>query len=244
MNDEPVRIEVTLPRPLAEVWPAFRDPELIRRWFGWEYDEGGGLDGEITHIFVDGTVVEEDGTTLHVGGHRFTFEDAGTQTIVRVTRATPLADGGADPFDWDAWYDDIDEGWLSFLQQLRFALAHHWGDDRRTLQLGGEPTTADAPPFVADVTGLADAAARPVGGRYAAVVAGETLEGEVWFRSEHQLGVTVDSWGPGLLILAEAPNAPIGHGARTATLTTYGADDPERTGRWQELWASHHRTGD
>ena len=31
--------------------------------------------------------------------------------------------------DWDACYDDVDEGWLPFLQQLRFAMTHHWGDD-------------------------------------------------------------------------------------------------------------------
>ena len=36
----------------------------------------------------------------------------------------------------------------------------------------------------------------------------------MWFRSPHQLGLTVDAWGPGLLLLAEAPNAPVPHGAR------------------------------
>ena len=44
MTAEPVRIEVTLPRPIAEVWPAFRDPALIRRWHGWDDDD---LDAEI-----------------------------------------------------------------------------------------------------------------------------------------------------------------------------------------------------
>ena len=85
-----LRIEVTLPAPVDDVWPAFRDPDLIRQWHGWE-DES--LDDEIRMIFADGTTVEEDGRALHVGGHRFTFEPAGAQTIVRVVarrrRSTP-----------------------------------------------------------------------------------------------------------------------------------------------------------
>ena len=96
--------------------------------------------------------------------------------------------------DWDAWYDDIDEGWLSFLQQLRFALTHHWGEERHTVHLGGE-ALASSPTAVADTLGLGDAGALAAGERYAAVVAGEQLEGEVWFRSPHQLGLTVDGLG-------------------------------------------------
>ena len=237
MNDEPVRIEVTLPRPIADVWPAFRDPELIRRWHGWDDD---GLDAEIRLIFTDGTIASEEDRTLHIGGHLFTLEELGAQTIVRVTRTTPL---DTEAVDWDAWYDDIDEGWLSFLQQLRFALTYQWGRDRRALHLGGD-ALASPPPAVADALGLGDAARRAPGERYACAVADETLEGEVWFRSTHQLGLTVDGWGPGLLLLAEAPNAPVPLGAATATLTTYGDDDATRAERWESLWAAHYRAGD
>ena len=121
-----LRIEVTLPGSVEDVWPAFREPDLLRQWHGWE-DES--LDDEIRMIFADGTVVEDDGRTLHVGGHRFTFDEIGAQTIVRVTRATPPSGGD---MDWDAYYDDIDEGWLQFLQQLRFGMTHHWGETRGT----------------------------------------------------------------------------------------------------------------
>ena len=56
---------MTLPRPIAEVWTAFRDPALIRRWHGWGYDD---LDAEIQEIFIDGTIASEDDHTLHIGG--------------------------------------------------------------------------------------------------------------------------------------------------------------------------------
>ena len=39
--------EMVLPRPVDAVWLAFRDPALIRRWYGWEFD---GLDEEIRTI--------------------------------------------------------------------------------------------------------------------------------------------------------------------------------------------------
>jgi hypothetical protein len=222
MNED-VRIEVTLPGPLDEVWPAFRDPDVIRQWHGWEYEH---LEAEIREIFVDGTVVEEDGRTLHVGGHRFTFEAMGAQTIVRVTRATPLSTDG---MDWDAWYDDIDEGWLSFLQQLRFAMARHWGVARHTVHLDG---AAGAPTSPAAALGL-DVDGSP-GDRYEADVAGEHLTGEIWFRSTHQLGLTVDAWGPGLLVLGDSPNG--GGLAGSATLTSYGEPDEGREARWTAAW--------
>ena len=232
-DPEPVRIEVTLPRPVGEVWRAFRDPSLIRQWFGWEYD---GLDDEIRHAFTDGTIASEAEHTLHIGGHLFTVVELGAQTVVRVTRAAPVESGEA--MDWDAWYDDIDEGWLTFLQQLRFALAHHWGADRATVYLSGE-AIADPPVPVTAAFGLETVATLGPGARYDAEVAGERLAGEVWFRSEHQLGLTVDAWGPGLLVLAEAPNAA--RRSASAVLTTYGEPDGDRGSRWRAAWATAYR---
>jgi hypothetical protein len=225
MNDgtDDVRIEVTLPGPLDEVWRAFRDPAVVAQWHGWEYEH---LEDEIREIFLDGTVVEEERRTLHVGGHRFTFEEMGPQTIVRVTRAAPLHSDG---MDWDAWYDDIDEGWRSFLQQLRFAMTRGWGTARRTIHLDG---TATAPTHPAAALGL-HVPGGP-GERYAADVAGEHLSGEIWFRSTHQLGLTVDSWGPGLLVLVDAPNA--GGTAASATMSLYGVADDDREARWSAAW--------
>jgi hypothetical protein len=230
--NEPIR--VTVPAPIADVWPALRDPALIRRWHGWEIDEGGGLDSEIEFIFLKNGIADEEAHTLHVGGHLFTLQDHGSQTVVEVTRTTPPAD---DSMDWDAFYDDIDEGWRSFVEQLRFAVTHQWGRDRRTLHLDGE-SIADPPVPVADALGLRDAAALQPGERYADDVAGEHLSGEVWFRSQHQLGLMVDAWGPGLLLLAEAPNS--GRRNASATLTMY--DDDERDAQWRDAWAQAYRS--
>ena len=56
------------------------------------------------------------------------LEDRGETTVVRVTRAAPA--GG-----WEGVYDEVNEGWLTFFQQLRFYLERHPGQDRRTLHV-------------------------------------------------------------------------------------------------------------
>ena len=45
-------------------------------------------------------------------------------------------------------------------------------------------------------------------GRYTVKTAVDLLSGEVWFRSNLQLGLTVDEWGDGLLLLAQSPSVP------------------------------------
>ena len=52
---------------------------------------------------------------------------------MRVTRAAPAG-------SWDGVYDEVNEGWLTFFQQLRFYLERHPGQERRTLHVeaGGE----------------------------------------------------------------------------------------------------------
>ena len=219
---EPV-ITITLPAPVETVWDAFRDFEQVREWHGWETEGGeGSLDDEIRLIYGEGVIASEADRTLHIGGHLFSLVPDGAQTIVRVTRVTPTA-AAAEAMDWDAWYDDVDEGWLSFLQQLRFALAAHWGEQRATIHL--QSAQLDALPRE-----LADVADDP-GTHYEATIAGEVLSGEVWFRSRLQLGLTVDAWGPGLLIFAIAPS-----GGAAITLTTYDGDNAERAARWRAWW--------
>ena len=96
---------------------------------------------------------------------------------------------------------------------------------------------------VFDVAGLAGLAATPVGDRYAAQVpAGERLDGQVWFRSANQIGLTVDAWGDGLLVVGEQPaSAMRPDGGGMAVLTCYGLDDEAfealRT-RWRTWWES------
>jgi uncharacterized protein YndB with AHSA1/START domain len=131
---EPVLFEVVIAAPADTVWHALRDRTEIRRWFGWDYD---GLDDEIDMIFFGETEVDDAARTLDFGpAGRLALEDRGGETAVRLSRAAPE---GSD--SWDGIYDDINEGWLTFVQQLRFMLERHPGEDRESVHipLTGEP---------------------------------------------------------------------------------------------------------
>jgi hypothetical protein len=216
MSDTP-RIEVTVAAPVETVWSLLRDPDLIRRWHGWEFD---GLAEEIRTIYLNGVVADPDAHTLEMSdGDVFTLHEVPGGTIVRVTR------GPHDPdSDWAEYYDDITEGWWTFLQQLRFAVERHGLAERRTLFLDGRLVE---PQPVVDAAGLGDAAVLPVGATYRASAAtGDPLAGTVWARGPHQLVLTVDGWGDGLIVLAEQPVSPHRpNGGAMLALTTYGQDD-------------------
>jgi len=226
--------EMLLPRPVEAVWLAFRDPELIRRWHGWDFE---GLDEEIKALYVDGVVVDQEQHTLHIGGHLFALRPQDGHTLLHVSRKAPVekVDTG---IDWARQYDDIEEGWISFLQQLRFVLARQLQRRRRTIFRAGAARSA-VPTPIADVLGLFNAARTPAGEPYVADVGpGDHLEGEVWFRTGLQLGVTVDGWGEGLLILTHPASSDEPFGLATMILTTYGlgeddfADLERRWGMW------------
>jgi hypothetical protein len=155
-------VETAIAAPFETVWRALREPAEIRRWHGWEYD---GLDEEIEAIYVSGaTASEEDGTIdLLEVGTRFGVEREGNRTIVRVTKAAPAADG----------FDEIDEGWITFFNQLRFYLEHHPGEERRTLHFPEAPDH-----------GVLDA-----------------LAGEELYRTPHQVGLSVDAWNDAMLVV-------------------------------------------
>jgi hypothetical protein len=224
-------IEVTIRAPVDDVWDHLRDPLLIRRWFGWEYD---GLSEEIDGIFGEWAEADEDARSLRweEGGDRFELEPEGDNTRLRVTRS---ASGS---------YDDIGEGWISFVQQLRFALDRHAGEDRRTLYLSSPAAASQTLP-VAETLGLDAAARAPVGARYDATAGpGDSIAGEIWFRTEHQLGLTVDQLGDGLLLVTEKPAAAKPpHGAASLTLSVYGpvaaARLDDRRARWNAWWEEH-----
>jgi hypothetical protein len=230
-HDGPV-IEVTVAAPAGTVWTALRDPDLIRRWHGWDIDE---LAEEIRTIYLNGVREDPDARTLEIaGGDRFTLhETPGEGTIVRITRA-PY---GNDP-EWDVYYDDITEGWWTFLQQLRFAVERHALAERRTMIFDGR--LAESRP-AAEATGLGATATLPVGAAYRATAgSGDELTGTVWARSDRQLALTVDGWGDGLLVLAEQPANPHRPGGGTMLLlTTYGLDDAAfeaLVARWAAWW--------
>ncbi|WP_035812079.1 SRPBCC family protein [Jiangella gansuensis] len=231
-SDHTPTIRVTVAAPVDEVWRALRSKDRIRHWHGWDSDS---LDAEIDLIYFTHFVEDADALTLSVQeGDQIVLEPDGDRTRITLTRAPR----GVSP-EWDAYYDDITEGWTTFLQQLRFHLERQPRADRRTVFVAGHPSSGAR---VVEALGLSGAAGLPEGSGYSASVLGEPLSGEVWFRSENQVGFTVDGWGPGLLVLTQTP-ADGGADNATAVLSTFGLDDARYTllaERWTAWWAGRY----
>jgi hypothetical protein len=114
-DDARPRVEVAIMTPVNVVRDALRSKDKICQGMGWDYD---GLDGEIDLIFFTNTVEDVSAHTLRLhGGDEFRLEPHGEGTPVTLIRA---ADG--DTPDRDAYYDDVTEGRITFLQQLKFRL--------------------------------------------------------------------------------------------------------------------------
>jgi hypothetical protein len=233
-NPDRVVVEILVAAPIETVWKALREPAEIARWFGWNYPK---LIEDIGWMFVDGVQADEATRTLWAEGRTdsFKLEAVGSQTIVRVIRSAPVT--GA---DWRGIYEDSTEGWITFLQQLRFAMERHPGADRQTLFLNGRAKAAGTP-LPAEAAGFGSLAVVPVGERYAVTTtSGDTLEGTVWYRSTYQIGVTVDGFGDGLVVVSARPRtAKSLHGGGQVLITTYGlagnAFDALRE-RWTAWW--------
>jgi uncharacterized protein YndB with AHSA1/START domain len=230
MSEETPRIVVTVAAPVEAVWDALRNKEKIQHWHGWEYE---GLDAEIELIFFTAFTEDGEAHTLELqGGDRFAVEPWEGGARITLTRAPH----GDDP-EWDAYYDDITEGWTTFIQQLRFALERHPGEGRRTLFYSGAGDRSTGPASELGLDGT-------VGSAYEGEVVGEVVTGQVFFRSEHQVGLTVDQWGDGLLVLSQvgvSEQKPTG--AAMAVLTFYDVSDDDRSAvdqRWQAWWAPRY----
>ena len=230
-----VLVEIIIAAPVERVWQALRDRAQISEWFGWQYP---GAEAE--YDFVAGAIATTRGEIREITTadmpDRFVVEpyDEG-RTIVRVIRSAPATDPS-----WAGIYDDVSEGWTSFTQQLRFLIERAPRLPRRTLFLNGRARQAGDPtPLPALGLGLLATAA--VGEHYSIRTAtGETLSGEVWYRSAYQLGLTVKAFGDGLLIASTRPTtAKSPHGGGTLLLTTYGLSDAARAdllARWPAWW--------
>lgn len=225
MTEEPPRIEVTIAAPVDAVWAALRDKNKIRHWHGWEFE---GLDAEIDLIYFAHMTEDEETRTLGVqDGDQFRLEPTGGGTRVTLTRAPR----GVSP-EWDAYYDDITEGWMTFLNQLRFAVERQPDNPRRTVFLNGHNKNGRD---LAQDLGL---------DRETAQLPGEDVKPELWYRADHQLGVVVNTWGNGLLVVASCPPTEAKpDGVAMAILSTYGLTDDQLadlTTRWQAWWAERY----
>lgn len=226
MTEQPDPVlEVTVAASADTVWTALRDPDLIRRWHGWDVEE---LKEEIRTIYLNGVVEDRVARTLEInGGDRFSLHPVPEGTVVRVTRVPRDSD-----LDWADDYDDITEGWWTFLQQLRFAVERHALAERRTIVFEG---------LLDDQESLA--AVRRAPAHRVVAPTGEELRVTPWARRSSQVALAVREWGDGLLIVADQPVGPHRpHGGTLVLLTTYGLDDDTFDAlatRWGAWWNKH-----
>jgi hypothetical protein len=134
----PFCVGVVVDAPRGAVWRALSERDELRRWFGWDYE---GLSEEIDYIFFEHATrhapdrIEFEGDD---GGRRIELvADEPQRTLVRATKpAEGTAPAG------DELYDGEREGWRAFFGQLDHYLAHHDGEERRTISLTGEAAPA------------------------------------------------------------------------------------------------------
>lgn len=232
-DQERVVVETRIGAPADDVWRAMRDPDRIRQWFGWD---DHGLDDEIAHIFSELAAADDDARTLvWEDGDRIEVAEQDDGAFVRVVRT------GARPRDWDGVYDAVDEGWITFVQQLRFLLERHPGQYRRTvaahhLDLGTED---DA---LLDRLGLRPLGDDPVGSRWEVDHVDGRVGGEIWFQTDLQLGLTVEQEDDALLVVARTPaSADPPHGTARFILSLYDTDDERAVAtaeRWHRWWGA------
>ncbi len=205
----PFHVEVVVHAAREAVWRALTDPAEVRRWFGWDYD---GLDDEIRYIFVDHAQRTAPARIDLEDGERIELEANGPRTVVRVTRPGPLTDA-----DEDDVHDLIEEGWRAFLQQLRYYLERHAGEDRRTVHLQGEASPAEVLAALDDVA-----------------------TGRLWHASSYQVAIVVDGQAGGLVLIeASSPLDSDVPGRVSVTVTSFGLGEAAFAARrreWESWW--------
>lgn len=229
-----VLVDVTIAAPIESVWKALRDPDQIRNWFGWDAET---LADEIDFIFIQHAQDDLSAGRLQFGdwegsSDRFEVTQTAHGTRLKVIRHGPVVAG------WEGIYEEMTEGWRSFVQQLRLALERHSGHRRRTIYLSGGGTAA-MPRALLGLPG-GDTPGAPFAGL---LPTGDRIEGVLWHTSPYQTGLLVPAWGQGLLVVMDRPATPDRAGGGSATLTTYGLSDVELAGlaeRWRDWWQRHY----
>ncbi|MBG0738178.1 SRPBCC domain-containing protein [Paeniglutamicibacter antarcticus] len=178
-----------------QVWRMLREPARTAQWHGWESDS---LADEISQIYYTGVTEGPDHLSLHMAmGDVFTLKPVPDGTVLTMTRGKATG-------EWAPYDGDITAGWAMFIQQLRFALERHPHGTRRTIFADGMTSSARS---LWEALGIDTGWLPEAGGDYSLQLStGASLEGKVWYRSDTQLGLTVQSYAEhadGLLILAE-----------------------------------------
>ena len=231
------QLSVLINADAEQLWLMLREPAKIAQWHGWEMK---GLAEEIQLIYYSDAVESPDHLSLDLGdGDVFTLEPCSDGTRLTLTRGEPQ--GALAKHD-----SVIAEGWAMFLQQLKFALERHPKTARRTIFVDG---TSSAHTKLWDALGIDTGWLPDPGEPYKLVLTtGATLSGKVWYRSNTQLGLTVDSYaehGDGLLILAQQAPLPgvREHPGAQIIASTYGlgAASFESIGaQWDAFMETHY----
>lgn len=220
-DPNPLRVHINA--DARQLWLMLREPRLIRQWHGWDADT---LDEEIRSIYFAPSVVEgPDHTFLTVdGGDTFHIEPVSDGCVVTIERV-------------EAEADEITEGWITFLQQLRFALERHPSTNRRTAFFSGE--SDDGVSIIEKLN--AEQFQQPGDSYSLSLPGGHELTGTVWFRTENQLGLTVSEYaehGEGLVIIADQPS--LQNRSSLAIITTYELGAQALRSAW-DSWDAFRR---
>jgi hypothetical protein len=235
-----ILVELVVAAPIDDVWKALRDPASLHRWFGWDYP---GFAEEVAYVVAALATPGDKPYVQPITGmaDRFTLEALDdSHTVVRVIRAAPV-----DDVSWKNIYDDTVEGWLMFMEQLRFMFERHPRGDRRTLFMNGRAAAADTPVPV-DALGLGRLVVVPIGQTYppTKLATGDEITGTVWFRSAYQVGLTIDGFADALVVVTTRPTtAKSQFGGGSLVLSTYGLSDDvfnELCQRWSGWWRAHY----
>lgn len=233
-------VSVDVPVSFDTAWSHLRQPELIRRWYGWDEPH---LDDAVTQVFLREAVVQRADSGLPLGWLRWHNHDwlevRGGWGVAPRTTITVRRPDHALLASYDGLRDEADERWITWLHQLRFALGRHIGEERRAFAVRG--LNGERPDRLLYRVGLHGARGVPLGGaveihRPDGSVLGGTLE----YCSTHQFGVALHGYGGSLLVVQLVP--PASHppnGAVNAFWSTYGLDDEAlevATRRWCAWW--------
>ncbi|MFQ4149487.1 SRPBCC domain-containing protein [Arthrobacter sp. LAPM80] len=210
------QLSVLVNADAEQLWLMLREPARIAQWHGWQME---GLENEIEQIYHSNVVEGADHLRLELEmGDVFTLEPHPDGTLLTLQRGEA---GG----EWAKYDPDITEGWSIFMQQLKFALEHHPKTKRRTIFVDG---TSSAHTNLWDALGIDTGWLPDPGEPYEVTLnTGATLAGKVWYRSDTQVGLTVENYaehGDGLLVLAQ--QAPLEgvreHPGAQIIASTYG----------------------